>query len=157
MRTIPLAYGRGTMVDDDDFERLSKYPWCFSHTGTGYVHRYTYEGGKQKAILMHREIMNPAEDMEIDHIDHDGLNNCKSNLREVTRAQNSRNKRCPVGGTSIYKGVRFRKGMQKFGAQIKFNYKAVHLGYFTDERQAALAYNEAAVKYYGVYACLNVL
>lgn len=154
MRMITLTQGRVTLVDDEDFERLSKHRWYYS---TGYARRCIREDGKKKTIRMHREIMNPAKGLDIDHVDHDGLNNCKFNMREVTRAQNTRNKQCRGTGTSSYKGVYFLKRTQKFVAQIELNYKNMHLGYFADERLAAQAYNDAAVKYHGPYACLNVL
>lgn len=159
MKTIPLTRGQVALVDDDDFERLSKHRWCYlsGDAGAGYAYRHIREDGKQKTILMHRAIMNPTKGFEIDHIDHDGLNNSKSNMREVTHAQNMMNLRANAGGTSAYKGVCFPTDSRNFVAQIQVNHKTIYLGCFTDERLAAQAYNNAAVKYYGAYACLNAI
>jgi len=91
----------------------------------------------------------------IDHINHNGLDNRKANLRLATRAQNSRNRR-PVGrGSSKYKGVTYRKSDGVFIADIRAGRKRIYLGCFKSETEAAKAYDAGAKKYHGEFASLN--
>ena len=97
---------------------------------------------------------------EIDHIDRNPLNNKFSNLRLATIAQQNMNQskfktKDGVPCSSIYKGVSWNKGKQKWRARIVFDKKEIHLGYFIDEKEAALAYDEAATKFFGEFAVLN--
>jgi len=106
---------------------------------------------------MHREIMNPEDNFVIDHIDKDGLNNQKSNLRKATVSQNNSNRRSQVGSKSKYLGVSFYKKTSKWVAFISYGgrNKNKHLGYHKTEKEAALAYNNAALKYHGEFANIN--
>jgi hypothetical protein len=90
-----------------------------------------------------------------DHIDHDGLNNQRSNLRPATTAQNNHNQRPQRNTSSRFKGVTWHKRIGKWQAAIKVADKNRHLGVFPDEEDAARAYNAAAVEAYGEYAYLN--
>lgn len=92
----------------------------------------------------------------VDHIDHNGLNNQKKNLRVCTFAENCRNLHNIRHKTSKYKGVHWRKRSKKWAAAIRCNNKTYHLGYFHDEIQAAKAYDRAAKKYHGNFASLNL-
>jgi len=93
----------------------------------------------------------------VDHINHNGLDNRKANLRPATRAQNNYNKLIVKHkeSSSKYKGVTWKKENKKWLAQINFKGDYIFLGYFKDERKAAKAYDEAAKKYYSEFACLN--
>ena len=93
----------------------------------------------------------------VDHKDRNPLNNQKENLRPATKAQNARNFKLPVHNTSGYKGVCFSKHACLYEAKIQVNRRTVYLGRFSTKQEAALAYNEAATKYHGEFACLNVI
>jgi hypothetical protein len=100
--------------------------------------------------------MNTPEGMFVDHINHNGLDNRKANLRFATRAENNRNVRClKKNKSSRYRGVYHDKKYKKWRAHISVNNKKRHLGYFKDEKEAARAYDNAARKYYKEFAILN--
>lgn len=151
MKKITIRGGAVTLVDDDDFEKLSKMNW---RNEKGYAK----SGGAYNSVYMHRIIMNPPEDMQIDHINGKTLDNRKCNLRIVTEAQNKYN-RCKYGGKrknkSGYKGVWKPKNSNKYTAEIRFNYKKYYLGVFDVPEDAAKAYNEKAIELFGEYAKLN--
>ena len=109
-----------------------------------------------KNIMMHQEIMLPAEGYEVDHIDGEGWNNCRGNLRNCLRAQNNCNRRKrKTSCTSQYKGVsRCRKTGQCI-AQIGCQGDKIYLGTFKTDIEAARAYDRAAVLYHGPFARLN--
>ena len=105
---------------------------------------------------MHRIIMNPPPHLYIDHINHNTLDNRKTNLRFATPAQNTRNARYPKKNTSSkYRGVWFNKQTKKWRSQISINRKRKQIGYFKNEIDAAKAYDQAAKKYYQDFAVLN--
>ena len=155
-REIPLTQGKVALVDDGDYEELSKYKWYANRGGsTWYAHTHTRQGNRKRVfVAMHRLIIDAPKDMQVDHIDRNGLNNTRANLRLATRAQNGHNSiRSVTKKTSAYKGV-FPAG-KKWWARIYFNGKCIRLGTFEREADAALAYNEAARKYHQEFACLN--
>ena len=163
MNKIELTQGKFAIVDAEDFERVSQFKWYYNKDGTGYARRIQYIGMKdgkriQKGISMHRFIMGVEDSkVHIDHINHDTLDNRKSNLRECTHAENVRNQKIKKGGSSKYKGVWKERGnlVRPFQASIKFNQKPIYLGNFATEREAAIAYNKAALHYFGEFALLN--
>lgn len=141
------------LVDDEDFESLNHWRWCAAKNGnTFYALRTISVDGKQKCIPMHCAIMNGKG---VDHIDHDGLNNQRSNLRFCTVSQNMMNKRKRENTSSIYKGVYFHKGAKKWRAHIRINGKRIQLGYFVLEVEAAKAYNDKAIALFCEFANLN--
>jgi len=148
-----------TIVDPEDYEHLSKFNWhVVEGKGTYYAVRVGRKSEKRKGknIWMHRVILNPDEDQICDHINHNGLDNRKANLRPVTHSQNMQNR--PKRKTkchSKYKGVSFRKRQNKWVADIQVDGKPRFLGYFNEEIDAARAYDSAAKKYHGQYATLN--
>ena len=91
----------------------------------------------------------------VDHINHNGLDNRKDNLRFVTRTQNGQNRRPNRNSTSAYKGVTWFKPTNKWCARIKDKNKRIFLGHFTCEHEAALAYNKKAKELFGEYVLLN--
>lgn len=156
---IPLTHGDVTVIDFDDADLIH------SKWAANYYH-YAIRSGKaheHKVIWMHRVILariigrDLRDDEFCDHIDNDPLNNRRSNLRLATSAQNVRNTRAGKNNNSGYKGVHFHKGGKRWRAQITVDYKVISLGYFDTAESAALAYNEAASKYYGEFAKLNVV
>jgi hypothetical protein len=151
-RLIPLTRGQFAIVDAEDYPRLSKYIW-FAEGRPGSFYAVRKENGK--SIKMHRQILNAPDHLVVDHIDHNGLNNRKSNLRVCTFAENCRNLRSSRHKTSKYKGVCWNRKLKKWAAAIRCNNKTYHLGYFKDEIEAAKVYDKAAHKYHGDFASLN--
>lgn len=135
---------------------MSLSPWFFD----GRYAIAVNPSGKPTMIYMHRIILLLAghkPPFHTDHRDHKKLNNRLSNLRAVTHQQNHFNERRRKGGTSRYKGVSLPTGRCKWRAQIKVNGRGIFLGNFSSERQAALAYNDAACQYFGECAYLNTI
>ena len=153
MREINLVNNKGvTMIDDEDYKLLSQYRWRISN---GYAVTHMVINKKQVTKRMHRLIMNEPRKFEIDHIDHNKLNNCKSNLRVVTHQQNMINVSNHKNSSSKYKGVGWRKDKNKWESRIKLNENRYFLGYFNSEINTARAYNIKAKELFGEYAHLN--
>lgn len=155
MKLISLTQNKFTMVDDGDYEFLMQWKWCLAkHSRKNLFYAKRAEG--KKTILMHRAILNITNPkIQVDHENGNGLNNMRVNIRVATPAQNSQN-RCGSRDTSSkYKGVSFRGN--KWNAAIKISGKTKYLGRFTNELEAALAYDNAARRHYGEFARLNVL
>lgn len=154
MKEIKLSQGKVALVDDEDYEYLNQWEWHAAKNGnTYYAGRYFKINGKQTLIKMHRLIANTPDGLIVDHIDHNGLNNQKSNLRNCTPQENCFNS--IAWGISKYKGV--RKSGNKFRSSIYVNNKEIYLGVFDREEDAAIAYNEAVKKYRGEFANINQL
>jgi len=152
IRYIPLTQGKYAIVDAEDYERVSRYKWCLSRTrGQLYAQRRT--GGK--TVRMHQFIMNPPKGMVVDHIDGNGLNNRRSNLRICTRPENTRNRRPNPNTSTGYKGVWRDKRTGRYWAQIYFKGKSTRLGSFDTAVEAAHAYDRKAIELFGEFACLN--
>jgi hypothetical protein len=147
-KSIPLSCGKLVLVDDDDFEILIKYKWHLH--SNGYARCGIYKNGKTSQFYMHRMILNTPEGLDTDHIDHDKLNNCRSNLRVCTRSQNNGNG-IRKGNASGYIGVGFRKDANLWEARIAHK----RIGYFRDPIEAARAYDRAALIYFGEIATIN--
>lgn len=154
MKVIYLTQGKIAIVDDEDFEKLSQYKW-FAHNDKNFRLWYVMRKAGSKHLYMHRVVLNVPKDLEIDHINGDGLDNRKSNLRICTRQENTRNKR-KGKGTSKYKGVYWNKKVRKWHTQIVVNHRRIYLGLFEDEREAALQYDVFAEKYFGGFAKPNL-
>jgi hypothetical protein len=157
-RRIPLTQGKYAIVDPEDFERLNKHKWCaVKSSNTFYAGRTIYVGKKNISIRMHREVIHPPDHLFVDHINHNGLDNRKANLRPATCAQNNYNKSIIRREiiSSKYKGVIWQKEEKKWMVRIGVNGEQKHVGYFKDEIQAAKAYDKAAKKYHKEFACLN--
>lgn len=156
MKKIPIKGGAFALVDDDCFDVLSKKKWYINKgKNTSYASTSVWDEGTNRTILMHTLIINIPNGLFCDHINGDGLDNRRENLRFCTNSQNQGNSRMPKNNTSGFKGVTFSKRHNKWQAQIKFNYKNIFLGRFEDKRDAAIAYNESAKNYFGEFAKLN--
>lgn len=165
VKAIPLTKGQYTLVDAQDYDFLMQWQWNASNGEKGsqfYATRAVYiplpGGGRKKAALrMHNLIMPPPEGMEIDHINGDTLDNRRCNLRVCIHAHNMRNLPKPRDGrtSSPYKGVSLHKQSGRWQAMIKVNYRQKWLGNYDDPKEAAAAYNRAALEHFGEYARLN--
>jgi helix-turn-helix protein len=152
-RIIQLSKGKVVLVDLEDYEEISRYKW---HTvGDKYAARSVGGRKNKKMVYMHRLILNANDDWCVDHINGDTFDNRKKNLRLVTQHENQANSRKHQIKTSVYKGVYWDKSRLKWAAKIKTHDKAVFLGRFKTEREAAEAYNDAALRLFGQYAFLN--
>lgn len=156
MKTIPLTQGFSAIIDDEDFELVSKHKWHVHHSGKNHyaVANVTLPDGRRTTIQMHALILgNPGS--ITDHKDGDGLKNTRSNLRPCTHQQNIFNQgvQAHVSKTSRYKGVHLFE--KKWLARIMINKKMNHLGSFENESDAARAYDRAAKELFGEFARLN--
>jgi len=160
VKEIPLTQGYVALVDDDDYEELSKYKWHVDLQRSGPKAKrnsLVSEGEGQKAIYMHRQIMYAPAGTYVDYKDHDTLNNQRVNLRPCTRSQNAANQRPQEGCSSRFKGVYWHKAARKWHAAILVEGKRKYLGLFVDEVRAAQEYNKAALQHFKEFALLNVI
>ncbi len=138
-------------IDEEDAERVSKYLWRLD---CGYMTASQKKiNGIKNRLKLHRYIMQAPFGMQVDHINHDPLDNRKNNLRICLNRQNQYNQKISIRNTSGYKGV--RKIGKRFIAKIKFQKKDFHLGCFNDIKEAARAYDEKAKELFGEYAFTN--
>ena len=164
-RKIPLTQGKFAIVDPADYYRLAKFKWRLCRT-KGKKVLYAERSirlpefprkrgsGRYSRTLMHHHLILPTDGYVVDHINGDGLDNRRANLRLATVAQNAWNskKRNPRSG---YKGVWYAKDKHLWRAAIVCNRKRIHLGYFKSKTAAARAYDSAARKLHGKFANLN--
>lgn len=153
MKTINLSQGKETIVDDSDYDLVMKYKWhfkkaFFSGYATGWV-----GNGKMR---LHSYLMKPPLGYVVDHINGDPLDNRRENLRIVKPIENNRNRRMNENNTTGFRGVYWYTRYSKWVARINVSGKKLHLGYFTDKIEAANAYDQAALKYYGDFAHVNL-
>lgn len=154
---ITLTYGKIALVDKEDAERCCQIGWTLKRwSGREYAHGSIGKHGNRKTVMLHTFLIKPGKGYTADHINGDGLDNRRCNLRLATPQENARNKRKIKQKTSKYKGVHKREN-GKWRAAIRVNYKLINLGTFINEIDAAKTYNENALKFFGEYACLNQL
>lgn len=161
MVTIPLTQGKTAIIDDEDADIASRFKWS-THNVNGfnmYATASVPQGGRKfhKKISLHALIMRfPSKD--IDHINGNGLDCRKENLREVTHAQNMMNRKGAIRNSKTgFRGVVRYKRDGNFQAKIKINGKTIHLGYFLTAIEAARAYNVASLKFHGEFGRRNVV
>ncbi len=159
MKQIPLTQGYVALVDNEDNEELMRHKWCVQ-SGRGGPRAirsiWDKETKTRRQIHMARQLMQPPPGMEVDHINHDTLDNRRRvNLRICSRQENLRNRRKFTGCSSHFKGVCRTKRAKKWQASICIHGCLKHLGYFYSEVEAAHVYNIAATQNFGEFALLN--
>lgn len=166
MKTVPLhgkvAAGRVALVDDEDYDLVMQYRWSVREREQGgnrrplgpYAWTYVPASGARKrgSSTMHNLIMGIVG---VDHVNHNTLDNQRTNLRPATQGENTGNKRKRAGTSSQYKGVSWHKRSERWRATIKVGGRGRHIGAYANETDAARAYDAAARAAYGEFACVN--
>lgn len=152
MKKIPLTQGKFAIVDNEDFYELSRYKW---HFNSGYAVRSIYdksENGRQKVIAMHRVIAGTQPGMDTDHINHDKLDNRRSNLRACSSSENQQNRRFQVGRSGFY-------GVYKNGSgwvvRMRIEKKLKNFGTFKNIIDAVNEYKRISKQTRGRFALTN--
>lgn len=166
MKKIALGNARFTLVDDEDFDWLNQWKWHYCKSGSGKV-GYARNWNKGNPIRMHRLIMGDPDGKQIDHINGDGLDNQRKNLRTATASQNNMNRK-QHNNQHGFKGIYFYNTRRYYNkkttrttnpknwkARIKINRKFIHLGSYSTKEEAAKSYDRATKKYFGEFAHTN--
>lgn len=148
---LQLPSGHVVLFDDADAELVLQYNWYVHHDGP---RDYARESGKVR-IFMHSLLLDVQAPCFPDHVNGNGLDNRRCNLRPATKAENSRNRPAQRGSSSRFKGVAWHKHKRKWQSRIQIEGKLIHLGCFAVEEDAARTYDTAAGKYFGEFARLN--
>lgn len=157
MKYLKLSQNKRAIVDDKDYEWLSQWKWSYKVSKK-------YSNGKEhgiavrrilgnKLLRLHRVILNPKNNLQVDHINGNPLDNRRSNLRICSISENNRNKTSV--SKSGFKNVYPVPNTKRWYSKIMINRKRIYLGSFDSKKEAALAYNEAAIEYHGKFANLN--
>lgn len=163
-RMIPLSQGKYALVDQSDYAALARHRWCATKSASWYNKTgksdnrktfYAVRTENGRGIRMHRRIMGAKPGQVVDHINHNGLDNRRCNLRLCSQAKNALNRRGQRGRSSRYKGVSYHRHSAKWQAGITYEGKYHFLGQFDSETAAARAYNKKARRLCGEFACLN--
>jgi hypothetical protein len=142
MREILLRNGGVVIVDDADYEPMSRFSWNLS--SGGYAQHCLCDGPVRLTLLMNRLIVQPDEGLEVDHINRNRLDNRRCNLRAVTHAVNTKNNSLSKRNKSGFRGVSLDKPSGRWKASISKGGKQFHLGYFDNKADAARAYDREA-------------
>lgn len=154
MPTIELVNHRLAQVDEEDFAFVQQWSWRAQRAGHGEWYAVCRE---RPGVLMHRDILGSdvSSGLFVDHVNGDGLDNRRSNLRPCTNAQNMMNQRKRAGCSSMFKGVCLDTGKGLWVASIHMDGIKRNLGFFQSEHDAARAYDQAAEKLFGEFALTN--
>ena len=155
-KRIPLGHGKEAIVDDTDYDWLTQWTWRASSKRHG--HRYATRTDENNCtVSMHRVIMQPSDDMQVDHINQNGLDNRRKNLRIATHSQNLANRKRHKNNTSGYMGVwkDNRRRRKPWRAEVRFHNKKYTCGAHATPEEAAHAYDAMARKLHGEFATLN--
>jgi hypothetical protein len=155
MAEIALTRGYVAIVDDSDLAELSLWKWSASKTKTNvYAYRQIVRDGKHIQIYMHRQLSGAQKGQVVDHVNRNGLDNRRSNIRLCDQSLNQGNKRA-IGGASRFKGVWWCRATKKWRAEITQNGRKHRAGSHPNEISAARAYNAKARSLFGEFALLN--
>jgi hypothetical protein len=157
-KEIILTQGKVAIVDDDMYDYLNQWKWFANLQGKKFYARTNIPNkkGKRGSMLMHRLILNMLNSkLQVDHLNHYTLDNRKCNIRICTQSDNLKNRIINKNNSTGYKGVVYNKSNKKFIAKIGVNKNIIYIGCFIDPKDAAKAYNAAALKYHGEFANLN--
>lgn len=169
IKVLTKQYGEKVIIlDDDNFDMVKDIKWRVVKSkeskeyhdvfyARGFVPNKLIEKYGQRQVRMHRILMGATKDVQIDHINHNGLDNRLSNLRIATNSQQTANTRVQERSSTGFKGVSFRSKKNLYVCRIRVDNKLIGGGLFKNKYQAALKYNEMAIKYFGEYACINKL
>lgn len=153
---IPLTQGKVAIIDAVDWDLVKDFKW---HTQKNHLCSYAIanikRNGKRTTIGMHQILMGTYSKMHVDHINNDGLDNRRNNLRVCTVSQNRANSKTHLNNTSGYRGVSFKKNTNRWKSQIRINKKLYDLGEFDLKEDAARVYDIISREWYGEYATLN--
>lgn len=161
---IMLTQGKLMEIDDEDFAYMSQWSWYavkdpdMKRPEAQYCAN-AYDGFRKKRLYAHRLLLGVTDPkVFVDHKDGNTLNNRRDNLRVCTNAENQYNRKT-AWGTVPYKGVVLHKNLKKrpYNSRIWLKGRFKSLGYYATPEEAARAYNVAALKYFGEFACLNVI
>lgn len=157
MIEIQLTKGQTAIIDDEDYELVSKHKWQLTCSGSNnvfYAITTLYgKNGAKKTLRMHRLIMGLTDPkVQCDHENGNGLDNRRGNLRVCTNGQNSCNRGKTKNNTSGFKGVTWSKWNNKWAAQIQVHRRNIHLGYYHTPEAGHSAYCKAAEELHGDFA-----
>lgn len=143
---ITAANGMTITVDEADVPAVSEFNWSTMHNGYTW---YAVRSKNGKLVLMHRQLLSPAKGEQVDHLDHNGLNNTRANMRVCDQGSNNFNKALDSRNKTGFRGVYKVTNCDRYCASIKHNKKTINLGYFLTAEEAYLAYTTAAIEIYG--------
>lgn len=152
MAYIALTQGKSALVDDQDAQQVAVLHWRVHKSGDK---EYAVAGNYPSLHLMHRLILDAPDHMDVDHINGNGLDNRRANLRLCNHAQNMCNRKIHKNNKSGFKGVHWHARLGLWEAQIQVAKKKIYLGCFDDAEVAARRYDAAALLYHGPFARLN--
>lgn len=151
--TSPYYKKYYALIDDKDYKKVNGNNWHIKKDkGMTYAETNIKVKSHYKLFTLHRLVMGIKN---VDHINGNGLDCRRKNLRRATQHQNIMNRRANKKSTSKYKGVSYHKITKKWNAQIQVNGNKINLGYFNSERQAGKVYNKRAKQLFGKFANLN--
>ncbi len=154
MKYIQLSQGKKAIVDNNIYEELRKHRW-YTFNGLKTDYAASKIGLRGKTVFMHRMILPPPKGMFVDHINHNGLDNQRNNLRICDASQNQQNRGKNKSNLTGYKGVSWDKTRNKWKAQIMINRKQLCIGRYKTAEEAAHAYDKAAKELHGEFAETN--
>ena len=155
---VPLTKGHVAVIDACCVPLVEAYNWTASEylradgsVRKVYAQRKDRVNGRRISVYMHRAVLGAPASLQVDHVDSDGLNNRKENLRSATPSQNQHNRSASANNTSGFKGVDWMKKYRKWRAQIGVNGRRIHLGVFDSAAEAGEAYAKASAKLHGQF------